>query len=122
MNKTEIKDFKQFLKERNVFLMFSQNYRQNHLSFSLKQWSYTYSRPKPSVIQAFVYPKSVYGKDFWLYIHEEWTARLYQLRNTHYNTDQLNSLDLEVIDIKQQKINLGLPKNTCSLSIEGGNR
>lgn len=30
MNKAEIKDFKQFLKERNVFLMFSQNYRQNH--------------------------------------------------------------------------------------------
>lgn len=30
MNKTEIKDFKQFLKERNVFLMFSQNYRQNN--------------------------------------------------------------------------------------------
>ena len=32
MNKTEIKDFKKFLKERNVDLMFNTNYRQNRLT------------------------------------------------------------------------------------------
>ena len=32
MNRTEIRDFKKFLDERNVYLMFSQNYRQNHLT------------------------------------------------------------------------------------------
>ena len=124
MNKTEIKDFKQFLKERNVFLMFSQNYRQNHLSFNPETMEvYLQQARAESVIpQAFVYPKSVYGKDFWLAIHEEWTARLYQLRATRNEADQLSSLDLEIIDVKQRNTNLGLPKNTCSLSIRGGNR
>ena len=32
MNKSEIKDFKEFLKERNIFLLFSTNYRQNRLT------------------------------------------------------------------------------------------
>ena len=32
MNKTEIKDFKNFLSERNILLMFSTNYRQNRLT------------------------------------------------------------------------------------------
>ena len=32
MNRIEIKEFKKFLNERNIFMMFSQNYRNHHLT------------------------------------------------------------------------------------------
>ena len=37
-------------------------------------------------------------------------------------SQQLESLDLEIIDIKTKSSCLGLPKNTCSLSLRGGKR
>ena len=80
------------------------------------------ARAESVIQQAFVYPKSVYGKDFWLAIHEEWNRQLGELRAAFNEQQQLNTLDLEIIDIKQKHINLGLPKNTCSLNLRGGNR
>ena len=35
---------------------------------------------------------------------------------------QLEYLDLEIIDVKSRTSCLGLPKNTCSLSLKGGKR
>ena len=121
MNRTEIRDFKKFLDERNVYLMFSQNYRQNHLTVNPPTMeAYLEQAKAENVIpQAFVYPKSVYGKDFWLAIHEEWMQRLTEQRADRCEADQLNSLDLEIIDIKPKKFSTGLPKNTCSLSLRG---
>ena len=124
MTKTEIRDFKKFLNERNVFLMFSQNYRQNRLSVNPPTLeAYLDKVRAESVIpQAFIYPKSIYGRDFWLAIHEEWNERLSQQRADQSETEQLESLGLEIIDVKSKSSCLGLPKNTCSLSLRGGKR
>jgi hypothetical protein len=124
MNKMEIRDFKKFLDERNILLMFSHNYRQSRLTANPPTMEEYLQKVKAeSVIpMAFVYPKSVYGKDFWLSIHEEWNLRLTQRREEHSAAEQLDSLDLEIIDIKSRKSCMGLPRNTCSLSLKGGNR
>ena len=37
-------------------------------------------------------------------------------------SQQLESLDLEIIDVRTKSSCLGLPKNTCSLSLRGGKR
>jgi hypothetical protein len=104
--------------------MFSQNYRQNRLSVNPPTLeAYLDQAKAESVIpQAFIYPKSIYGRDFWLAIHEEWNERLSQLRADHNETEQLESLGLEIIDVKSKSSCLGLPKDTCSLSLRGGKR
>ena len=124
MNKIEIKDFKNFLKERNVLLMFSTNYRQNHLTVNpdtLDEYLEK-ARVENVIPQAFVYPQKLYGKEFWLSIHDEWIKMIQQSRAEKMESDQLESFGLEIIDIKSRTTCLGLPKNTCSLSLNGGNR
>ena len=124
MTRTEIQEFKRFLHVRNIYLMFSQNYRQNRLSVNPPTLEGYLERAKAeSVIpQAFIYPKTIYGKDFWLAIHEEWIERIRGQRADRSETAQLDSLDLEIIDVKSRSNCLGLPKNTCSLSLRGGKR
>ena len=124
MNTTEIRDFKKFLTDRNIFMMFSQYYRQNHLMSNPSTLdAYLEKAKAESVIPlAFVYPKSVYGKDFWLAIHEEWNERLDDLRAARSESEQLTSLGLEIIDIKPKSNCFGLPRNTCSLNLKNGNR
>ncbi len=124
MNRTEIKDFKKFLNDRDIFMMFTQNYRQNHLTSNPPTLdAYLEKAKAESVIPlAFVYPKSIYGKDFWLAIHEEWNERLGALRATRSESEQLTSLGLEIIDIKSKGNCFGLPRNTCSLNLKSGNR
>ena len=124
MNHTEIQEFKRFLQERNIYTVFSLNYLQNHLTVNPPSLDGYLVRTKAeSVIpQAFVYPKTTYGKDFWLAIHEEWMQHINRLRAEHSEADQLSSLGLEIIDIQTRTTCTGLPKNTCSLSIRGGKR
>ena len=124
MTRTEIQEFKRFLHERNIDVVFSQNYRQNHLSVNPPNMeAYLEMAKVENVIpQAFVYPKSIFGKDFWLAIHEEWVERIKAQRTDISEAAQLESLDLEVIDVKTRSNCLGLPKDTCSLSLRGGNR
>ena len=124
MTRTEIQEFKRFLHERNIDVVFSQNYRQNHLSVNpTSMEDYLEKAKVENVIpQAFVYPKSIFGKDFWLAIHEEWVERIKAQRADISEAAQLESLDLEVIDVKTRSNCLGLPKDTCSLSLRGGNR
>ena len=124
MNKIEIKDFKKFLNERNVLLMFSTNYRQNHLTINpptLDEYLEK-ARVENVIPQAFVYPQKLYGKEFWLSIHDEWIKLIQQSRAEKAESDQLESLGLEIIDVHSRSSCLGLPKNTCSLSLKGGNR
>lgn len=124
MNSTEIKEFKDFLRKRNVFLMFSHFYHQNHLTVNppTLEGYLDKARAENVIPQAFVYPQSIYGKDFWLAIHEEWLEHLIRQRAERSEKEQLSSLDLEIIDIKPKTTCLGLPKDTCSLSLRGGNR
>ena len=124
MTRTEIQEFKRFLHVRNIFTMFSDNYRQNHLSVNPPTLdAYLEKVRADNVIPlAFVYPKSIYGKDFWLSVHEEWNRMLSEQRVGRSESQQLESLDLEIIDIKTKSSCLGLPKNTCSLSLRGGKR
>lgn len=124
MNRTEIQEFKRFLHVRELFGMFSQYYRTNHLTSNPASLDAYLEKAKPeSVIPlAFVYPKTIYGKDFWLAIHEEWNQYLQEQRAERSEADQLSSLGLEVIDIQTRTTCTGLPKNTCSLSLRGGKR
>ncbi|MBO7539879.1 MAG: hypothetical protein J6T44_11410 [Prevotella sp.] len=124
MNRTEIQEFKRFLHVRELFGMFSQYYRTNHLTSNPPTLeAYLEKAKAESVIPlAFVYPKTIYGKDFWLAIHEEWNQLLSEQRADRSEADQLNSLGLEIIEIQTRTNCLGLPKNTCSLSLKGGNR
>ena len=104
--------------------MFSAYYRQSHLTTNPSTLEdYLEKAKAESVIpMAFVYPKSIYGKDFWLAIHEEWNQHLQEQRANRNEADQLSSLGLEVIDIQTRTTCTGLPKNTCSLSLRGGKR
>ena len=124
MTKNEIKDFKKFLHEKNIFLMFTQNYRNNRLTINPPTLdAYLEKARAENVIpQAFVYPKSIYDKDFWLAMHEEWLKRISAKRADRSEATQLDSLDLEIINIKSRTTCLGLPKDTCSLSMNGGKR
>ena len=124
MTKEEIKFFKKFLHERNAYNMFSENYWHNHLTINPQKMDeyLAIARAENVIPQAFIYPKSVYGKDFWLAIHEEWLERLRKKRSGIRETEQLERMDLEIIDISQNNSSNGLPKNVCSLSIRGGNR
>ena len=124
MNKSEIKNFKKFLNERNVLLMFSTCYRQHHLTVNpptLDEYLEK-ARAENVIPQAFVYPQKLYGKEFWLSIHDEWIKLIQQSRAEKAESDQLESLGLEIIDVKSRTSCLGLPKNTCSLSLRGGKR
>ena len=124
MNRIEIQEFKNFLHVRNIYQMFSLNYRQNHLTSNPPNMETYFEKAKAeSVIpMAFVYPKTLYGKDFWLAIHEEWNQHLQEQRADRIEAEQLNNFDLEVIDIQTKTTCTGLPKNTCSLSLRGGKR
>ena len=124
MTKEEIKDFKKFLNEKNIFLMFTQNYRNNRLTINPPTWEayLDKARVENVIPQAFVYPKSIYDKDFWLAMHEEWLKRIYTKRAVRSEAAQLDCLDLEIIDVKSRTTSSGLPKNTCSLSLKGGKR
>ena len=117
MTRTEIQEFKRFLHVRELFGMFSQYYRQNHLTSNPPTLEAYLEKAKPGTVipLAFVYPKTIYGKDFWLAVHEEWNQHLSEIRADCSEAEQLNSLDLEIIDIKPKTSCLGLPKNTCSL-------
>ena len=124
MNKTEIKDFKNFLSERNILLMFSTNYRQNRLTVNpatLDEYLEK-ARVENVIPQAFVYPEKMYGKDFWLSIHDEWMNMIQQSRAEKAESDQLESFGLEIIDVQSRTGNAWLPKNTCSLNLKGGKR
>ena len=124
MTRTEIQEFKRFLHVRNIYVMFSQNYRQNHLSVNPPTMEAYLEKAKVENVipQAFVYPKSIYDKDFWLAIHEEWLKMISTKRAVLNEAAQLESLDLEIINVKTRSNCLGLPKDTCSLSLRGGNR
>ncbi len=124
MNRKEIQEFKSFLNVRELFTMFSQNYYKNHMTVNPPTLeAYLENARAECVIPlAFIYPKPPYGKEFWLAVHEEWNQHLSGIRAECNEAEQLGNFDLEVIDVKSKTTCLGLPKNTCSLSLKGGKR
>ena len=124
MTQNEIRDFKKFLDEQNAYMVFEKTYNENRMSFNPKKLEDYLELTRADIVipQAFIYPKGIYGKDFWLALNKEWTKQLKQKRAEHSEAVQLEGLDLEVIDIQSKSSCLGLPKNTCSLSLRGGKR
>ena len=110
--------------EQNAFMVFERIYSQNRMSINPKNLEDYLELTRADIVipQAFIYPKGIYGRDFWLALNKEWTTLLNQKRAEHSEAVQLDGLDLEVIDIKSKNTSLGLPKNTCSLSLRGGKR
>ena len=124
MTKNEIRDFKKFLDEQNAYLVFEKTYSQNRMSINPKNLEDYLEQTRADIVipQAFIYPKGIYGRDFWLALNKEWIKLLNQKRAEHNEAMQLDSLHLEIIDIKSKSTCQGLPKNTCSLSLRGGKR
>ena len=124
MTQNEIRDFKKFLDEQNAYLVFEKTYNDNRMSINPKNLEDYLELTRADIVipQAFIYPKGIYGRDFWLALNKEWTKLLKQKRAEHSEAVQLEGLDLEVIDIHSKSSCLGLPKDTCSLSLRGGKR
>ena len=124
MTKNEIRDFKKFLNDQNAYLVFEKTYTQNRMSINPKNLEDYLELTRADIVipQSFIYPKGIYGRDFWLALNKEWIKLLNQKRAEHNEAMQLDSLHLEIIDIKSKNTCLGLPKNTCSLSLRGGKR
>ena len=124
MTQAEIRDFKKFMNEQNAYMVFEKTYKENRMSFN--PWNLEdyleLTRADIVIPQAFIYPKGIYGKDFWLALNGEWISLLKQKRAEHSEAMQLDGLDLEVIDVPSRTLCTGLPKNTCSLSLRGGKR
>ena len=124
MTQNEIRDFKKFMNDQNAFVVFEKIYKENRMSFNPKNLDDYLALTRADIVipQAFIYPKGIYGKDFWLALNKEWTAQLNQKRAEHSEAVQLDGLDLEVIDVPTKGSCLGLPKDTCSLSLRGTKR
>lgn len=124
MTNSEKKDFKNFMTDRNFYLMFCNNYRRNKMAINPQTIDgYLDSVKAENVIpQAFVYPKTKFGKDFWLGVHEDWLAVLEDRRVNRSGLDMMDRLELEEIELVGRNICSGLPTNTCSLNLRNGNR
>ena len=124
MTQNEIKDFKKFMVEQNAFMVFERIYSQNRMSINPKNLEDYLELTRADIVipQAFIYPKGIYGRDFWLALNKEWTTLLNQKRAEHSEAVQLEGFDLEVVDIRKKQSCQGLPKDTCSLSLRGGKR
>ena len=124
MTQNEIRIFKKFMEDQNAYMVFEKTYNDNRMSFNPKKLDDYLEQTRADIVipQAFIYPKGIYGKDFWLALNKEWTTLLKQKRAEHCEEVQLESLDLEVIDVPTRSVCTGLPKDTCSLSLRGSKR
>ena len=124
MTQNEIKDFKEFMNDQDAYQVFEKTYNENRMSFNPKKLEDYLELTRADIVipQTFIYPETVYDKNFWLALHDKWKKRLNQKRAEHSEAVQLEGLDLEVIDIQPKSSCLGLPKDTCSLSLRGGKR
>jgi hypothetical protein len=121
MKISEIKSFKKFLSDKKLDKVFAKYYENYHLMFnpsSLKEYLET-TRAENVVTQAFSYPNTYFGKDFWLEVNKEWNEKLGIQKAARREAVQLDCLDLEVVEIQSRNNCFGLPKNTCSLSLKG---
>ena len=112
------------MNDRHVYIIFATLYRNHRLTINPVVLDEYLERARPECVipMAFVYPTNLYGKDFWLEIHDEWMRELERTRQTQQNQKCMQGLDLEIIDLKEKQSSFGLPKNTCSLSLRNDHR
>ena len=124
MTQTEIRDFKKFMNNQDAFAVFEKYYNENRMTFNPKNLEdyLVLTRADAVIPQAFIYPKGIFGKEFWLALNKEWVSLLKQKRAEHNEAVQLSGLDLEVIDVPMKTSCMGLPKDTCSLCLRGTKR
>ena len=111
MTHSEIIEFKKFMTDRHVYIIFATLYRNHRLTINpVVLDSYLErARPENVIPQAFVYPTNLYGKDFWLEIHDEWMRELERTRQTQQNEKCMEGLDLEIISFEEE----------CRLGVSG---
>ena len=103
MTQNEIRDFKKFLNDQNAYLVFEKTYTQNRMSINPKNLEDYLELTRADIVipQAFIYPKGIYGRDFWLALNKEWTQQLNQKRANHL-------IDLLDLDPDQEYFQLGI--------------
>ena len=104
MTQSEIRDFKKFMNDQDAFMVFEKTYNENRMTFNPKKLEDYLELTRADIVipQAFIYPKGIYGKDFWMTLNMEWTTLLKQKRAEHSEAVQLSGLDLEVIDVAKK--------------------
>jgi len=124
MNKAERELFRNFLKARNIYQMFNTNYRNSRLAINppTVEGFLDTVKAENAIPGSFVYPKGLYGRDFWLAINEEWLEELNAEKEEKRKEDCLADLGLEVVEMKENRGNFGLPAGKCSLNLRNGNK
>ena len=123
MTKEEIKLFENFLKQKNVLNVFFNIYSENRMlvnpvdcdEYLLK------ARADRVIPLAFTYPRSVYDKDFWLNLHQEWVSMLQEMKAQHVEKDLMEQLDLDFVELVH-RVSSAIPKNYCSLMNDRNHR
>lgn len=123
MTKEEIKLFENFLKQKNVLNVFFNIYSQNRMMVNPVDCDeYLLKARADRVIPlAFTYPRSVYDKDFWLKIHQEWVTMLQEAKAQHVEKDLMEQLDLDFVDLEHRASSC-IPMNCCSVMNERNHR
>ena len=108
--------FENFLTKKNVLNLFFTLYTENRMLVNPVDCEeyLTKTRADRVIPMAFTYPKSTYGKDFWLNIHQEWVETLEGVKAHHVEMELMESLDLDFVDL-EHRVTMGIPKNCCSL-------
>ena len=124
MTNKQKKNFVDFLQSKSAFYIYMKTYRERHLSINpdSMQDFLRDTEPQLAIIGAFVYPKhelSVYNRDFWLKINEEWLRHL----ENNKQEEETHSLlvDVDFIDVEKRMIS-GLGKDTASLNRRASGR
>ena len=95
MTQNEIRDFKEFMTDQDAYLVFEKTYNENRMSINPKNLEDYLELTRADIVipQAFIYPETVYDKNFWLALHDKWKKRLNQKRAEHREAVQLEGLD-----------------------------
>lgn len=105
MTNKQKKNFVDFLQSKSAFYIYMKTYRERHLSINPDNMQdfLRDTEPQLAIIGAFVYPKhelSVYNRDFWLKINEEWLRHL----ENNKQEEETHSLlvDVDFIDVEKR--------------------
>ena len=124
MDKNTIKKFKKFLESKSAYYIYIKTYRDRHLLInpsSIDEFLKS-TEPKLAIPGAFVYPlskHSIYDKDYWLTLHEQWLSYIEQFRQEEHQASILD--DVDFIDV-EKRLCIALGKDTASLNVRGGSR
>lgn len=118
MTNKQKKNFVDFLQSKSAFYIYMKTYRERHLSINPDNMQdfLRDTEPQLAIIGAFVYPKhelSVYNRDFWMKIHEDWLQHLAKSKAEEEAQSLLG--DVDFFDIEKRMFSC-LGKDTASLN------